>query len=294
MPEPGESYYEVLNVKRDASPEDITASYRKLAKVLHPDVCGSPEAEELFKVVNEAYQVLKDPKKREAYDLSLLEADESDYGRYYTGDRRYRDPRTWYYSHIHQSYRPPKDPYGTGYTKSEVKKSNIPRILQVVLFYVTLFMAIIILVQLFVMPWMGGLTARDARSMFEEGNRWMNEEEYQKAIESFGNAVEKLPGFAEGWRAKGLAELKKADELAERGMNSQAELYYRSAEKSLETAYPSFQEDIPLLLGLSYSLQALDKPEEAVYYLKKAQDVEPENSEIRINLDKAIRRNVMQ
>ena len=49
MPDQGESYYEVLNVKRDASPEEITASYRKLAKVLHPDVCGSPEAEELFK-----------------------------------------------------------------------------------------------------------------------------------------------------------------------------------------------------------------------------------------------------
>ena len=44
MPDPGESYYEILNVDRDASSEEITASYRKLAKILHPDVCKSPEA----------------------------------------------------------------------------------------------------------------------------------------------------------------------------------------------------------------------------------------------------------
>jgi len=273
MPDPGESYYEVLNVGRDASHEEITASYRKLAKILHPDVSGSPEAEELFKVVNEAYQVLKDPKKREVYDISLLAADESDFGRYYSGGRRYRDPRTWYYSHLHQSYRPPKQ--AAEPEARNTKKQPIPRILQVLLFYATLFMAIVILVQLFLLPWMNGIAAAEARSLFDEGNRWMNEEELQKAIESYGGAVSKLPGFAEGWRAKGLAELKKAEELSKKGLFAQADPYYRSAAQSLTQAYPSFPEDVQVLSGLGISLRIIGKNEESVKYLRKADEITP-------------------
>ncbi|NLW74913.1 MAG: DnaJ domain-containing protein [Methanomicrobiales archaeon] len=292
MPNPGESYYEVLNVRRDASPEEITASYRKLAKVLHPDVCGSPEAEELFKVVNEAYQVLKDPKKREDYDVSLMAADESDYGRYYSGGRRYRDPRTWYYTHLHQSYRPPKT--SPEMAAEKAKRSSIPRILQVLIFYTTLFMAIVILVQLFLLPWMNGMAAADARNLFEEGNRWMNEEEYQKAIESYEQAVVKLPGFNEGWRAKGLAELKKADELSEKGLKAQAEPYYRSGAQSLLQAYPSFPEDVQVLSGLGFSLYSTGKSEEAVPYLKKSLEIHPGNPELRTLLTNALHATGMQ
>ena len=267
MPDPGESYYEVLNVGRDASSEEITMSYRKLAKVLHPDVCGSPEAGELFKVVNEAYQVLRDPKKREAYDISLLEAEGSEYGRYYSGGRRYRDPRTWYYAHTHQSYHPP---YSAPEQKNpKTKASSIPRIIQVALFYATLFMAIIILFQLFFLPWMNGMAAAEARSLFEEGNRWMNEEEYQKAIESYGSAVSRLPGFSEGWRAKGLAEVKKADELTEKGFTAQAEPYYQSAVRSLNKAYPSFPDDVQVLSGLGKSLIRIGKKDESELFLAK-------------------------
>ncbi len=283
MPDPGESYYEVLNVRRDASSEEITASYRKLAKILHPDVCGSPEAEELFKVVNEAYQVLKDPKKRETYDISLLEAEGSEYGRYYSGGRRYRDPRTWYYAHLHQSYRPPRS--SPQQENPKTKTSTIPRILQVALFYATLFMAIIILVQLFFLPWMNGMAAAEARSLFEDGNRWMNEEEYQKAIESYGSAVERLPKFSEGWRAKGLAEIKKAEELSDRGLGAQAEPYYQSAVRSFNQAYPSFSEDVQVLSGIGKSLHALGKTEESVPYLKKSIEIYPGDSTVQTILD---------
>jgi len=285
MPDPGESYYELLNVRRDASPEEITASYRKLAKVLHPDVCGSPEAEELFKVVNEAYQVLKDQKKREAYDISLLEAEGSDYGRYYSGGRRYRDPRTWYYAHLHQSYHPPRS--SPDQETPKARRSSIPRILQVVLFYATLFMAIIILVQLFLLPWMNGIAASEARSLFEAGNRWMNEEEYQKAIESYGSAVERLPGFSDAWRAKGLAEIRKAEELSDRGFGTQAEPYYQSAIRSFNQAYPSFPEDVQVLSGIGKSLFALGRIEESVPYLKKSLEMRPGDSAIQTLLDQA-------
>ena len=62
------TYYEVLGVGRAASPDDIKKAYRKLARKYHPDVSTEADAEELFKEVGEAYEVLKDSKKRSAYD----------------------------------------------------------------------------------------------------------------------------------------------------------------------------------------------------------------------------------
>ncbi len=61
-------YYAILGVKRDAKTDDIRKAYRKLAKEFHPDVNKSPDAEEKYKEINEAYEVLKDPAKREKYD----------------------------------------------------------------------------------------------------------------------------------------------------------------------------------------------------------------------------------
>jgi curved DNA-binding protein len=61
-------YYEVLGVPRDASTEDVRRAYRKLAREYHPDVNKDPAAEDRFKEVSEAYEVLRDPEKRERYD----------------------------------------------------------------------------------------------------------------------------------------------------------------------------------------------------------------------------------
>ena len=60
--------YEVLGVPRDATDDDIKKAFRKQARKLHPDVNKSPNAEEEFKELNEAYDVLSDPQKRSAYD----------------------------------------------------------------------------------------------------------------------------------------------------------------------------------------------------------------------------------
>ncbi len=61
-------YYKILGVARDASQDEIKRVYRRLARKFHPDVSKEPNAEDRFKEVQEAYEVLKDPEKRAAYD----------------------------------------------------------------------------------------------------------------------------------------------------------------------------------------------------------------------------------
>jgi curved DNA-binding protein len=63
-----QDYYEALEVPRNASSEDIRRAYRKLARKYHPDVNKEPGAEDRFKQISEAYEVLRDDEKRARYD----------------------------------------------------------------------------------------------------------------------------------------------------------------------------------------------------------------------------------
>ncbi|PKH01725.1 cytochrome C biogenesis protein [Psychromonas sp. MB-3u-54] len=61
-------YYKIMGLQRNASKEEIKRAYRKLARKYHPDISKEPAAEANFKEVSEAYEVLRDPKKRATYD----------------------------------------------------------------------------------------------------------------------------------------------------------------------------------------------------------------------------------
>lgn len=60
--------YDVLGVSKDASADEIKKAYRKLSKKYHPDLNHEPGAEERFKEVNDAYEILGDPQKKAQYD----------------------------------------------------------------------------------------------------------------------------------------------------------------------------------------------------------------------------------
>ena len=80
-------YYKTMGLARDASQEDIKRAYRRLARKYHPDVSKEADAEARFKEVGEAYEVLKDPEKRAAYDR-LLEGG-------YSAGEEFRPPPGW-------------------------------------------------------------------------------------------------------------------------------------------------------------------------------------------------------
>jgi curved DNA-binding protein len=61
-------YYKIMGLERDATQDEVKRAYRKLARKYHPDVSKEPDAESRFKEIGEAYEVLKDPEKRAAYD----------------------------------------------------------------------------------------------------------------------------------------------------------------------------------------------------------------------------------
>ena len=92
-------YYKILNVSRAAKDDEIKKSYRKLARKYHPDLNpNNKEAEEKFKSISEAYEVLSDKEKRATYDAGGFDPNSQGFqqGPYYThtqsGDTsRYRD-----------------------------------------------------------------------------------------------------------------------------------------------------------------------------------------------------------
>ncbi|MGC9036663.1 MAG: DnaJ domain-containing protein, partial [Verrucomicrobiia bacterium] len=87
MPVQYKDYYEILGVPRDATEEEIKKAFRKLARQYHPDVAKDKKAaEEKFKEINEAYEVLSNPETRKKYDaLGAAWRNGEQFGQQYPG-----------------------------------------------------------------------------------------------------------------------------------------------------------------------------------------------------------------
>ncbi|NDP62359.1 DnaJ C-terminal domain-containing protein [Polaromonas sp.] len=98
-------YYTVMGLARDASPDDIKRAYRKLSRKYHPDVSKEKDAEARFKQLGEAYEVLKDPEKRTAYDQL---------GQHWKEGQEFRPPPGWNAGAEHAGRSAPRDFQGGG------------------------------------------------------------------------------------------------------------------------------------------------------------------------------------
>ncbi len=281
--DPGESYYDILNVSVDADSEEIASSYRKIAKVLHPDVCESPDAEELFKAVNEAYEVLRDPDKRAEYDSRLFNPLIN--GKYKkTG--HYRHPRTWYSSHTYGGFTYAGSPEFDNRKMPDMKagaketKDTLPRILQILIFYLTLLMAILIFTQLFLLPAISNIEADKARNSFNAGISYMNENEYLLAIKKFEEAVEKNPEFSLAWLQMGIANMKKGDELKVLLKETEADNYYRAAITALSKVSPEDSQTEEALVAKATVYYNLDQTQRAETLIKELYNRYPNSTKV--------------
>jgi len=269
--------------------------------MLHPDVSTEPDAEELFKILNEAYHVLSNPEDRSAYDARIQAhgSDESEHMSYagYRGTK-YQDPSTWYDPYVYDQYNPAQEPdepiHDTPPDKQNSKKRRLPKFVRHILFYATLLMAIFILTKLIVIPILDNANdtanAQNAIEAYLDGNVWMEEWEYQKAIESYAKAISFRADFAEAWRSKGYVELAKGVELdLELRRPEPARASYLAAIKSLRMAIQydmekdSLDLDTVKSLGNAYERLGMWKEAEAVYL--EAQKVVPNDLEVRQRLN---------
>jgi tetratricopeptide (TPR) repeat protein len=212
----------------------------------------------------------------------------------YAGYRgtKYQDPSTWYdpYVYTKEYHTPgPDEPiHNNSPDKQDLhKKTQFVNLFRYILFYATVCMAIVILTKLIIIPVFDNINTENAVSAYLEGKAWMDEGEYQKAIESYTKAITLSADYTEAWREKGYAELAKGVELEQRRPDL-ARKSYQAALESLRTAAKYDMEENRLdlntvkNLGNVYERMGMWREAEAVYL--KAKEITPDDPEINERL----------
>ncbi|MES2730536.1 MAG: DnaJ domain-containing protein [Bacteroidota bacterium] len=171
------NYYQILGVSAMASQKEIKAAFKKLAVALHPDKNpgNAAQAEELFKQINEAYQVLSNPEKRTMYDLKLYYATLPPVPHY---PEQSPDSQTGYTA---PNYNSQRRPYAESRARYASRIEFEPRSVQKMYFLIGLFFALIIIGSIYFVDF---------------SNRWNAKQSYHEAIAG-GKSIAAMLKFSE-------------------------------------------------------------------------------------------------
>lgn len=99
-----QNYYEILGTSKDATQDEIKKAYRQKSKMYHPDINKSDNAEAMMKKVNQAYDVLGDPAKRQQYDTMGSNPYQNQSGQQYYGRQTYTSADEFFEEFMRQFY----------------------------------------------------------------------------------------------------------------------------------------------------------------------------------------------
>ncbi|WP_317206941.1 tetratricopeptide repeat protein [Pontibacter silvestris] len=264
------NYYSILGISQTATSKEVKLAYKQLAIKYHPDKNpGNARAEELFKLINAAYQVLSNPNKRAQYDFKL---------HYQQQQRQIVRQQQPYYDTRYRQTRPPASVSERHYHKRRANKRFSKKDL-----YITLiFIAGILLFSFLLKGIMDYVTGEDK---YETAVAYMEDGKYSSAHSLLSDAIRFMPNNAEPYEARAslelnvyenykaaLHDLNKAIALEE---EPSAQAYYMRGQSLLQlTEYEKAEADLTYALELDKELWEayLARGEVRLFYLNNYED----------------------
>lgn len=233
--------YDILGIQTTASQADIRAAYKKLAFLYHPDVNpNNPVAEEKFKQINGAYQVLSDESLRSNYDFMRTQA--------------------VYQTYTQTAYANPQPPTQTGYysppnTKKPVTKKQ-RRILNIASVVVTI-------VLVFGLVHFGGFMNRfTGRMHYDNAIEHLSKGEMSKAYRELTDALEFYPDYLEA-------------HLLNYKLSTDKNPVYLFAVSSIDQALKSYQDNADLYFKRGFAYLKIKRYQKAIVDFRKALEIKP-------------------